>query len=79
MLQRNRELPGHWLAVKCFAHYATTLGGLSMPEAEFRRSVFGFFLPGGAAPRMALKAAAHRTRMALKAAAAHLADYARTF
>ena len=77
MLQRNRELPGHWLAVACFAHSAFKRG--RMPEKGLRRSLFGFFLPGGAAPRMALKAAAHRTRMALKAAEAHLADYARTF
>ena len=48
--KRNRELPGHWLAVACFARYATKRGGLGMPEKEFRRSLFGFFLPGGAAP-----------------------------
>jgi len=53
MLQRNRELPGHWLAVACFAHSA--FKRVRMPEKDLRRSLFGFFLPGGAAPRRGLE------------------------
>ena len=43
--QRNLELPGHWLAVACFAHHAVSRKAFVMPERYFRRAVFAFFLP----------------------------------
>ena len=58
--QRNLELPGHWLAVACFAHHAVSHKAFVMAERYFRRAVFAFFLPHGAARRMAAMAAARQ-------------------
>ena len=58
--QRNLELPGHWLAVACFARHAVSRKAFVMAERYFRRAVFAFFLPHGAARRMAAMAAARQ-------------------
>merc|ERR1719223_1464655 len=55
-LLRNCQLPVHWLAATCFALHAASRACLGMPEEDFRRSIFGFFLPDGAAERLAARA-----------------------
>jgi len=59
-LLRNCQLPVHWLAATCFARHAASRACLGMPEEDFRRSIFGFFLPDGAAERLAARAATRR-------------------
>ena len=60
VLQRNRQLPSHWLAVATFARHATRHSGYFIPESVFRRAVFEYFLPGGAAERLAARTAARQ-------------------
>jgi len=59
-LQRNRGLPSQWIAVASLAHYATRKRLTAMPEQDFRRAIFSFFLPDGIARRMRAKAATRR-------------------
>ena len=55
---RNCQLPVHWLAAACFARHAASRACLGIPEEDFRRSIFCFFLPEGVAKRLAARAAA---------------------
>eukprot|EP00747_Dinoflagellata_sp_TGD_P162218 gnl/TRDRNA2_/TRDRNA2_179575_c0_seq1.p1 gnl/TRDRNA2_/TRDRNA2_179575_c0~~gnl/TRDRNA2_/TRDRNA2_179575_c0_seq1.p1 ORF type:complete len:495 (+),score=90.08 gnl/TRDRNA2_/TRDRNA2_179575_c0_seq1:51-1535(+) len=58
VLSRNRQLPVHWLAAACFARHAAPHA--SIGENDLRRAVFAFFLPEGAANRLAARNAARR-------------------
>ena len=58
VLSRNRQLPVHWLAAACFARHAAAHA--SIGENDFRRAVFAFFLPEGAAQRLAARTATRR-------------------
>jgi len=59
-LKRNCGLTSQWLPAACFARHAVSRAYLGMPEKDFRRAVFDFFLPESTSKRLVARAAARR-------------------